>query len=96
MDKKLFAFTINTLEQAEIIISETKNYNIKPTLHFKNYIIKGFGSDFILNFQKVLISKFGLLSFKIFIDCGFNNALGISMATKKIEFIKVRGNKFTL
>ena len=96
MSKKLNAFTINTLNQAEDIILETNIYKIKPILHFKNYIIKGFGSDFILTFNKILKSKFGNFSFKIFVDCGFDSSLSIRMATNKIDFIKLRGNLIIL
>jgi hypothetical protein len=89
---KLNAFSINTLNQAEDIILEARTYKIKPILHFKKYILKGFGSDFVLTFQKILKSKFGNSSFKMFVDCGYDSSLSIRMATKKIDFIKLRGN----
>ncbi len=92
MKKTLFAFTINTFEQAEIIILETKIYSIKPILHFKNYLLKGLGSDFIINFQNMLINKYGKSSFKFYVDCGFDISLSINMATNKIHFIKLNGN----
>ena len=92
MKKKPNAFTVNTLSQAEVIILEAKNYKIKPILHFKNYLLKGFGPDFILTFQKILKSRFGNSSFKIFVDCGFDSSLSIRMASKKINFIKLRAN----
>ena len=91
MKLKLIAFTVDTLQQAENVIIENKNYNIKPILHFKSYLIEGFGSDFILTFQNVLITKFGKNSFKFYVDCGSNNGLSINMASKKIEHIKLRG-----
>ena len=96
MSKKIVAFTINSLLQAENIILETKKYKIKPILHFKYYILRGFGSEFIMNFQEMLMSKFGKSSFKFFVDCGFDSSLGIKLATKKIEYIKVRGNSIIL
>ena len=96
MKKKLDAFTINTLKQAEDIILETKIYKIKPILHFKNYILKGFGSEFVLTFQKILILRFGKSSFKIFVDCGFDSGLSIRMAIQKIDYIKLRGNSIIL
>ena len=92
MKNKFNAFSINTLNQAEDIILEAKKYKIKPILHFKKYILKGFGSDFILAFQKILKSKFGNSSFKMFVDCGFDSSLSIRMACKKIDYIKLRGN----
>ena len=96
MSKKLFAFTISKLDQAEDIILETKIYKITPVLHFKYYILSGFGPEYVLILKKMLISKFGKSSFKLFIDCGFDSSLSIRMALKKIEYIKLRGNTIIL
>ena len=96
MKLKLTAFTVDTLEQAGRVIKENRNFNIKPILHFKSYLIEGFGSDFILTFQNMLILKFGKSSFKLYVDCGFNNGLSINMASKKIEYIKLRGSSIIL
>ena len=96
MKKKQIAFTINTLEQAENIITEAKIYKFIPILHFKNYILRGFGSEFIITFRDILIYKFGISSFKLFVDCGFNNSLSINMAIIKIEYIGLRGNSVIL
>ena len=96
MNNKLNAFTINTLQQAEDIIISTKIYKIKPILHFKYYVLRGFGSEFVITFQKMLISKFGKSSFKLFVDCGFDSSLSIRMAIEKIEYIKLRGNSIIL
>jgi hypothetical protein len=89
--KKLLVFTIDTLEQAEKVILESKNYTLKPILHLKKYILRGFGSDFIINFKNALDSKFGNSSYKIFTDCGNDPALSINMITKDIQFIKLKG-----
>tara|TARA_B100000965_G_C18960224_1_gene485132 strand:+ start:14 stop:430 length:417 start_codon:yes stop_codon:yes gene_type:complete len=94
--KKQIAFTINNLEQAEGIITEAKIYKIIPILHFKNYILAGFGSDFIITFKNILISKFGKSSFKLFVDCGFNYGLSIDMIALKINYIKLKGNLVNL
>ncbi len=96
MKKKQVAFTINTFEQAKNIIAEAKIYKIIPILHFKNYILKGFGSEFIIRFRSMLISKFGRLSFKLFVDCGNDSSLSINMATTRIEYIQLRDNSIIL
>ena len=88
MTKKIFAFTINTLEEAESIILGSKVYKIKPILHFKKYFLLGFGAEFILTFQKILISKFGKSNFKLFVDCGSDQSLAINMANTKINYLK--------
>ena len=96
MKKQLVAFNINTLQQAEKIILETKIYKDKPILHFKYYILSGFGPEYILTLQKSLIAKFGKSSFKLSIDCGFDSSLSIRMAIKKIKYLKLRGNSIIL
>ncbi len=94
--KKNIAFTVNTLEQAEKIILETKKYNIKPVLQLKNYLLKGFGPDFVVVFNNMLIAKFGKSSFKLFVDCGFDSSLCINMAIEKIQYLKLRGNSIII
>ena len=96
MKKKLFAFTINTLDEAKSIILGSKTYKTKPILHFKKYLLLGFGTEFILTFREMLISKFGKSSFKIFVDCGFDQSLAIMMANKKINYLKLKNNSIIL
>tara|TARA_B100000965_G_scaffold359278_1_gene339211 strand:- start:489 stop:905 length:417 start_codon:yes stop_codon:yes gene_type:complete len=96
VSKKLFAFTINTLEEAESIIKGSKIYKIKPILYFKKYFILGFGVEFILTFREILISKFGKSNFKLFVDCGANQSLAIKMANKKINYLKLKNNSIIL
>ena len=73
-----------------------KIYKIIPILHFKQYISRGFGSEFITTIRDILFSKFGKSSVKIYVDCGSDNILSIKMATEKIEYIKLRGNSVIL
>ena len=96
MEKKLIAFTINTLEEAESIILGSKIYKIKPVLHLKKYFLLGFGVEFILTFREMLISKYGKSSFKLFVDCGFDQSLAINMANKKINYLKLKSNSIIL
>ena len=96
MNKKLFAFTINTLEEAENVILGCKTYKIKPVLHFKKYFLLGFGAEFILTFREILISRFGKSNFKLFVDCGSDQSLAIKMANEKIDYLKLKSNSIIL
>ena len=96
MNKKLFAFTINTLEEAENVILGSKTYKIKPILHFKKYFLLGFGAEFILTFREMLIFKFGKSNFKLLVDCGSNQSLAIKMANEKINYLKLKNNSIIL
>ena len=96
MNKKLFAFTINTLEEAENVILGSQTYKIKPILHFKKYFLLGFGAEFILTFREMLIFKFGKSNFKLLVDCGSNQSLAIKMANEKISYLKLKHNSIIL
>ena len=96
MKNKLICFTINTLEEAERVILGSKTYKIKPILYLKKYFLLGFGAEFILTFQNVLISKFGKLNFELFVDCGSDQSLAINMANKKINYLKLKTNSIIL
>ena len=96
MKNKLICFTINTLEEAERVILGSKTYKIKPILHLKKYFLLGFGAEFILTFQNILISKFGKLNFELFVDCGSDQSLAINMANKKINYVKLKTNSIIL
>ena len=96
MNKKLFAFTINTPEEAESVILASKSYKIKPILYFKKYFLLGFGAEFILTFREMLISRFGKSNFKLFVDCGSDQSLAIKMANEKIEYLKLKSNSIIL
>tara|TARA_Y100001970_G_scaffold1388_1_gene1691 strand:+ start:25085 stop:25507 length:423 start_codon:yes stop_codon:yes gene_type:complete len=94
--KKEITFTINTLAQAKKIVEEAKIYELIPILHFKSYILIGFGCDFIITLRKMLLSTYGKGSFKLFVDCGFDKSRSIELATEKIDFIKLKGNSTIL
>ena len=96
MNKKLYAFTINTPEEAESVILASKSYKIKPILYFKKYFLLGFGAEFILTFREILISKFGKSNFKLFVDCGSDQSLAIKMANDKIDYLKLKSNSIIL
>ena len=44
----------------------------------------------------MLISKYGKSSFKLFVDCGFDQSLAINMANKKINYLKLKSNSIIL
>ena len=96
MNKKLFAFTINTLEEAESVILASKNFKIKPILYFKKYFLLGFSAEFILIFREILTTKFGKSNFKLFVDCGSDQSLAIKMANEKIDHLKLKNNSIIL
>jgi len=96
VNKKLFAFTINTLEEAESVILASKSFKIKPILYFKKYFLLGFGVEFILTFREMLITRFEKSNFKLFVDCGSDQSLAIKIANEKIDYLKLKSNSIIL
>ena len=94
--KKEYAFIVNTPEEASEIILVSKRYKIKPILNIKNYLLRGFGSEFIVTFQNILFARFGKSSFKLYVDCGFDHGLGIDLTLKKIDCIKIKANSIIM
>ncbi|MBI04651.1 MAG: hypothetical protein CMI96_02415 [Pelagibacteraceae bacterium] len=88
--KKTFA--INTLNQAEKVLKFFINKKIKPIIYIRNYIIKGFGYDWIVNFKQLLESKFNK-NFYIYADAGYDFGLCTILINNKINYIKIKSNK---
>ena len=102
MKKKLVAFTINTLEQAEKIILETRIYNFKPIFHFKSYIIEGFGSDYVLpnkeSYNETCAAVGNVFfNFRMFLrtrDARYMDVAEISLLNNSLAGVNIEGNKF--
>ena len=78
MKNKSICFSINTINQAEFILKE---FNKKTHIIFyiKNYLIKGFGVDWLINF-------------KIYVDAGFDSGLCIKLVQNNFNYIKIKSN----
>ena len=91
-NKVYFCFKVNTVNQACKIISICQNNKIIPIFFIQFYIINGFGSDWIIEFQNLLLKKFNKNSFKLFVDCKKNYGLFINLVDQKIDYLKVNGD----
>ena len=60
------------------------------------YIINGFGPNWIIEFQNLLLKKFSKNTFKLFVDCRINYGLFIDLVRNKIDYLKVNGDNDTL
>ena len=96
LNKAYYCFNVNNIHQAFKIILICKNYNIKPILFIKFYIINGFGPDWITEFRNLLLKKFNKKDYKIYIDCKKNYGLFINLVQQKIDFLQVNADTNTL
>ena len=95
-NKIYFCFKVNTVYQALKITSICKNNKIVPIFFIQFYIINGFGPNWIIEFQNLLLKKFSKNTFKLFVDCRINYGLFIYLVRNKIDYLKVNGDKDTL
>ncbi len=93
MISKKFSFSINTYNQAKEVVAELKKYKITPIIHIKNYLIKRFGIEWIINLKELLEKDFPSISIKFFVDVSFDYGLAINLANNKVNSIKLRTNQ---
>ena len=96
MKEQDISFSINTYNQAKEVIKTTKNYKIKPVLHIKHYLIKGFGIDWLINLKNLLSRDFTPNSFKFYVDARNDYGLSLLLANNRIDFIKLKSNYIIL
>ena len=90
MKKKQISLSINTFDQAREVVESLKIHKIIAVLHIKNYLIKGFGIDWLLSIVQLLKKKYSPNSFKFFVDAGYDHSLSILLAKNKIDYIKLK------
>jgi len=86
---KKYSFAINSYEQAVNTITICHNQKIFPIIYIKYFMVNGFGSDWIKQFNNLLKKKFSKNKFKIFVDCKKNYGLFINLVEQKIDYLKV-------
>ena len=91
MKNKSICFSINTINQAEFILKEF-NKKTQIIFYIKNYLIKGFGIDWLINFRYLLKKKSKSINFKIYVDAGFDSGLCIKLVQNNFNYIKIKSN----
>jgi len=90
-----YSFAINSYDQAVNTITICHNQKIFPIIYIKYFMVNGFGSDWIKQFNNLLKKKFSKKKFKIFVDCKSNYGLFINLVEQKIDYLKVDAKKET-
>ena len=92
MKNRIICFAVNTLKQAEEVICESGQNNIKPIIYIKYYLIRGFGIDWINSFRKLIKDFYPNNSFKLYVDANYNYGLSIELIKYKIDYIKLKSD----
>ena len=89
-------FSINTYFQLEQLIESKSNKNKILVVYIKNYLVKGFGTDWLNTFIKLVNKNYSEHNIKFFVDAGNDYGLSILMLREKIDYLKLKSNKIIL
>ncbi len=94
--KKKDCFAVNTYIQFEKLVKLKKNKNKILIIFIKNYLVKGFGIDWLRNFIKLIKKNYSEYNIKFYIDVGNDHGLSVLIMNENIEYLKIRTNKIIL
>ena len=89
-------FSINSYLQFEQLIEYKHNKKEILIIFIKNYLIKGFGIDWLRILINSINKKYHKYNIKFFVDCGNDYGLSIQIMEQNIDYLKIRTNKIIL
>ncbi len=89
-------FSISTYLQFEELIKLNKNKRKVLIILIKNYLVKGFGADWVNTFIDLIKKNYPEYNIKFFVDCGNDSGLSITFLNEKIDYLKIRSNSIVL
>jgi len=89
-------FSINNYLEAVEIISICKKLKKIPVLYVRHFIIKGFGINWLNEFNKLIREHHKIKDYKLYIDVKKNYGLFINLVEHKVNYIRVVSDKDTL
>jgi hypothetical protein len=93
---KKYSFVVNSFNQAVQTIVSCHNKKIFPIIFIRYFMINGFGSDWLKEFNILLEQRFSKKTFKMYVDCKNNYGLFINLVEQKIDYLKIDAKKETL
>ncbi len=89
-------FSINTLNQVEELIKLKNDKRIKLIIFIKNYLVKGFGIEWLNTIIKLIKKKYSQYNIKFYVDAGDDHGLSILILRENIDYLKLKSNKIIL
>ncbi len=89
-------FSIKTYLQFEKLIQIKKNKNKVLVIYIKNYLIKGFGIEWLKTLQKLIKKNYSKYNIKFYVDVGYDYGLSILIIKEDIDYLKLKSNKIIL
>tara|TARA_E500000331_G_C17059847_1_gene627707 strand:+ start:291 stop:650 length:360 start_codon:yes stop_codon:yes gene_type:complete len=89
-------FSINNFFQLEKLIEEKKNKQKIIIIYFANYLVTGFGLEWLRTFINLTKKKYKNNNIKFYIDSGNNSGLSVMLLKENINYLKLKSNKTIL
>ena len=86
-------FATNNYFQLEELIQYKTNKRKILIIYIRNYLIVGFGIDWLKMFIKMVKKKYSKQNIKFFVDAGNDHGLSILLLRENIDYLKLRSNK---
>tara|TARA_B100001287_G_C22632450_1_gene505878 strand:+ start:478 stop:867 length:390 start_codon:yes stop_codon:yes gene_type:complete len=93
---KRYCFSISNYFQFEKIIKLKKNKNRTIVVYIKNYLIKGFGINWLITLIKKIKNNYSKYNIKFYVDAKNDHGLSILIMREEIDYIKLKSNKVIL
>ena len=95
MIKKKY-YEIKTYNELDSLIIKRKRKHSFTIVYIKNFLIKGFGVDWVRTMKNLANKKHKKHEIKFFVDCGYDFGLSILLIKENINFIRLKSNKVIL
>ncbi len=89
--KKSFAFS--NVTELKKFIEVRKSSHRETIIYFKNYLVKGFEIDWLINTIEQIKRNNEKHKVKFFIDSGYDYGLCIMLIKNKVNYIKLKSNR---
>ena len=89
-------FSINTLFQLDKLLKFKSNKKKILVIFIKNYLIRGFGVDWLNTFINLVKKNYSQYNIKFYVDAGNDYGLSVLILRENIDYLKLRSNKIIL
>ena len=88
--------SIDTYLELIKLIKLKKNKKKILIIYIKNYLINGFGIEWLNKFIKIVKTKHKKYNIEFYVDSGNDHGLSILLLREKINYLKLKSNKTIL
>jgi hypothetical protein len=93
---KKICFSINTYIQFEELIKVRNNKKKSLIIFIKNYLVKGFGLDWLRCLIELIKKNYSGQNIKFYVDAGNDHGLSILILRENIDYLKLKSNEVIL